>query len=167
MRPVNFSMREGCHWHLSEILKAEKEFGDDAARNKILEFLNLEDSDGYYDYLVDFLDCVFEQSCAARMAVFQYLCAKYRICYTEAPAYMYYMPNTVYNSYTDLLNDEVERPFLSDETKNKLSTAEQLAAENRVLKEQLIKKGEQFSKLIDIMIKGKEKGTDSTNDKNQ
>lgn len=164
MRPVNFSMREGCHWHLSEILKAEKEFGDDAAKNKILEFLNLEDSDYYYDYLVDFLDCVFEQRCAARMAVFQYLCAKYRICYTEAPAYMYYMPNTVYNSYTDLLNDEVERPFLSDETKNKLSKVEQLLAENRVLTEQLTKRNEQFNKLIDIMIKDKEKETEPTKD---
>lgn len=164
MRPVNFSMRERCHWHLSEILKAEKEFGDDAAKNKILEFLNLEDSDYYYDYLVDFLDCVFEQSCAARMAVFQYLCAKYRICYTEAPAYMYYMPNTVYNSYTDLLNDEVERPFLSDETKNKLSKVEQLLAENRVLTEQLTKRNEQFNKLIDIMIKDKEKETEPTKD---
>ena len=161
MRPIKFSMREGCHWHLSEILRVEKEFGDKAAENKIIEFLDLEGNEDYYDFLVDFLVSVFEQECAARMAVFQYICAKYRICYTEAPAYMHYMPNMMYDSYTGLLNDENERPYLSDEVKNKLAEYEKLTAEKTdnpigLLTEQITEKDKQIAVLMELLQKQKD-----------
>lgn len=161
MRPVNFSMREGCHWHLSEILKAEKEFGHKAAENKIIEFLDLEDGRDYYGFLEEFLCSVFEQECAARMAVFQYLCAKHRICYTEAPAYMHYMPNMTYDSYTGLLNDENEYPYLSNEVKNKLAEYEKLTTEKVnnpiiLLTEQITEKDKQIEALMQLLQKQKD-----------
>lgn len=161
MRPVNFSMREGCHWHLSEILKAEKEFGYKAAENKIIEFLNLEGSRDYYGFLEEFLRDVFEQECAASMAVFQYLCAKHRICYTEAPAYMHYMPNMMYNSYADLLNDENEYSYLSNEVKNKLAEYEKLTTEKAnnpiiLLTEQITEKDKQIEALMQLLQKQKD-----------
>lgn len=161
MEPVKFSMREGCHWHLSEILRVEKEFGNEAKDEKIIEFLD--DDTRFYEQLEDFLDLVFEQKCAASMAVFQYLCAKHCICYTKVPAYMHYMPKT-YEGYDDLNNDCAEHYYLSEDTKNKLSAAEQLEAENCVLAKQIATQSEQFIRLADIMIKDKEKGTDSAND---
>lgn len=160
MRPVNFSKRAGCHWHLSEILKAE-EFGYKAVENKIIEFLDLEGSRDYYDFLEEFLRSVFEQECAASMAVFQYLCAKHRICYTEAPAYMHYMPKMMYNSYADLLNDENEYPYLSDEVKNKLDEYEKLTTEKTnnsisLLTEQLAEKDKQIEALMKLLQKQKD-----------
>lgn len=178
MEPVNFSMRSGCHWHLSEILKAEKEAGYKGAREKILEFLD--DSEGYYDYLVDFLYAVFRQECATRMAVFQYLCAQNRICYTKAPAYMDFMPK-VYNGCDDLNNDRVESYYLSYATKEKLRENEKLEAackkwekmyqdktENRAesvtdenvtikfLTEQLAEKDKQIEALMELLQKQKD-----------
>lgn len=123
MRPVNFSKRAGCHWHLSEILRVEKEFGKDAKDEKIIEFLD--DDKRFYEQLEDFLDLVFEEKCAASMAVFQYFCAKYRICYSYAPAYMDYMPK-LYENYDDLNDDIAEYRYLSTETKNKLKENEKL-----------------------------------------
>lgn len=162
MRPVNFSMREGCHWHLSEIFKAEKEFGRIGVENKIIEFLDLEGKEEYYTYLEDFLQNVFEQNCAARMAVFQYLCAQYRICYTEAPAYLHYMPNMMrYDSYTGLLNDEDEYPYLSNEVKNKLAEYEKLTTEKTnnpiiLLTEQIAEKDKQIESLMKLLQKQKD-----------
>ena len=128
MKPVKFSKRADCHWHLSEILKCQGEFGneegEESARKQIIEFLG-DDEAKYYDYLEDFLDRTFEQKCPLRMAIFQYLCAKHQICYTKAPAYMDFMYR-IRESYTDLINDEAEYYYLSDETKNKLSENENL-----------------------------------------
>lgn len=149
MRPLNFSMRAGCHWHLSEILRFEKKLGDEAAKEKIVDFLD--GNADFYDQLEDFLDCVFEHRCAARMAVFQYLCAKHRICYTDAPAYMDFMLKT-YESYTDLINDESEYWYLSEETKNKLSENENLKKVSNEWKEAYFNSQKRINELNDLVI---------------